>query len=219
MTSTSRVGESPTTTTSISRRDRARRYAGLLLATGICVASLAILPATAQAAKPVTARSLAQQRSTAHSAASTYCSKLPASTVSHIVGTTVSLFEAIAKGSTLECIHFGTGASVSRPEVVISMQSRIPASQLATRAKAEAKVAGESPKTVKLIFTSLPSVGPPAFAWTYQKSLNGGQIVGVANNKGTTGYGALVGGAAKNFGAAAGHVPAVEKLLALGMAA
>ena len=77
----------------------------------------------------------------------------------------------------------------------------------------------ESPKTVKVIFTSLPSVSPTAFAWTYQKSLNGGQIVGVANNKGTTGYGALVGGAAKNFGAAAGHVPAVEKLLALGMAA
>ncbi len=80
-------------------------------------------------------------------------------------------------------------------------------------------MAALAPKGVKLIFTSLSSVGKTAFSWTYSKALNGGQLVGIADNKGTTGYGAVVGGAAKTFGAAAGHVPVLERLLALDIAA
>jgi hypothetical protein len=49
--------------------------------------------------------------------------------------------------------------------------------------------------------------------------LNGGQLVGVANNKGTTGYGVALGGAAKTCGKAAKHVSTGEHLLAHDLAA
>ncbi len=215
MTSTFSAGASHIPMT-ISNRCRtwAWRSAGILLAAGSCALSLAIFPSTAEALQP----SATGPRSTV----STFCAHIPATMVSSIIGATVSLFEAVVKSNTLECIYFGKApASVTHPidEVVISKQPGIPASQLATRAKAEARVAAESPKGVKLIFTSLPSVGSTAFSWTYTKSLNGGQLVGVADNKGTTGYGVALGGAAKTFGAAAKHVPAAERLLALDIAA
>jgi len=216
MTSTSSRGRSQTETTiSIRRGIRARRSAGMLLAAGSCAASLLILPATAQSQQ-------SGRTATPGSAASNFCAKIPASKVSSTVGTTVSLLRAVLEQTTLECIYFGkTAASAAHPidEVVISMQPGIPASELATRAKAEARIAAESPKGVKLIFTSLPSVGPTAFSWTYAQSLNGGQLVGVADNKGTTGYGVALGGAAKTFGTAAAHVTVGERLLVLDMAA
>lgn len=153
---------------------------------------------------------------------STFCSHLPASEVSSTIGSTVYLYKAVLEKTTLECIYFGkVAASAAHPitEVVISKEPGIPAPQLATRAAAEARIAAESPKGVKVIFTSLPSVGPTAFSWTYTKALNGGQLVGIADNKGTTGYGVALGGAAKTFGTAAGHVPVGERLLALDIAA
>ena len=215
MTSTFSAGASHTPTTiSIRCRAWAWRSAGMLLAAGSCAVSLAIFPATAEALQP----SATGPRSTV----STFCAHIPATKVSSIVGTTVSLFEAVVKSNALECIYFGkVAASVAHPidEVVITKQPGIPASQLATRAKAEARIAAESPKGVKLIFTSLPSVGSTAFSWTYGEALNGGQLVGVADNKGTTGYGVALGGAAKTFGAAAGHVPVGERLLTLDIAA
>jgi len=215
MTSTSGAGSSHTAATiSIGRRTWARRSAGMLLAAGSCAVSLAVLPATAEAQLP--------GRSTPRSAVSTLCSHLPASKVSSIIGTRVSLLRAVREKTTLECIYLGKVAATAKhpiDEVVISKEPGIPASELSTRARAEARVAAESPKGVKLIFTSLPAVGPTAFSWTYAKSLNGGQLVGVANNKGTTGYGVALGGAAKTFGKAAGHVPAGEHLLALDLAA
>ncbi len=205
------------TTTSIRRGAWARRSTGVLLAVGGCAAILVVLPATAQA-------QVSGRISTPRSAASTFCQNknLSVSKVSSIVGTTVSLFQAVLEKTTLECIYFGkVAATVSHPidEVVISMQPSIPAAELATLAAAEARVAALAPKGVKLIFNSLPSVGKTAFSWTYSKALNGGQLVGIADNKGTTGYGAVVGGAAKTFGAAAGHVPVLERLLALDIAA
>jgi len=216
MTSTSSAGRSHSVTTiSIGRRTRARRSAGMLLAAGSCAASLVILPATAQG-QP------SGRTATPSSAASTFCAKIPAAKVSSTIGTTVSLEQAVLEKTTLECIYFGkTPASAAHPidEVVISMEPGIPASELATRAKAEARIAAESPKGVKLIFTSLPSVGSTAFSWTYGQALNGGQLVGVADNKGTTGYGVALGGAAKTFGTASGHVAIGEHLLALDMAA
>jgi hypothetical protein len=187
----------------------------MLLAAGSCAAPLLILPATAQA-QP------SGRTATPGSAVSSFCAKIPASKVSSTIGTTVSLSQAVLEKTTLECIYFGkTAASATHPidEVVISMQPGIPASELSTRARAEARVAAESPKGVKLIFAPLPSVGSTAFSWTYAQSLNGGQLVGVADNKGTTGYGVALGGAAKTFGAAAGHVAVGEHLLALDMAA
>ncbi len=215
MTNTSSALASRTASTlSIERRTRARRYAGLVLAAGSCVASLVMFPALAGAEQPATSRPL--------SAVSTFCAHLPASKVSSTIGSTVSLYEAVLEKTTLECIYLGkVAATAAHPidEVVISKEPGIPASQLATRAAAEARVAALAPKGVKLIFTSLPSVGPTAFSWTYTKALNGGQLVGVADNKGTTGYGVALGGAAKTFGTAAGHVPVGEHLLALDLAA
>jgi hypothetical protein len=213
--------------TAIRRRTGARRSVGILFAASSCVAALAILPATAQAqqhgtAGPLRAASaLAGHSSAPRSAVSTFCAHLPASTISKTLGATVTLLRAVLEKTTLECIYLGKVASVSHPidEVVISKQPGIPASQLATRAKAEARLAAMSPKGVKLIFTSLPSVGSTAFSWTYAKALNGGQLVGIADNKGTTGYGVALGGAAKTFGVAAKHVPVAERLLALGIAA
>ena len=206
MTRTSSAGPSHTAATiSIGRRTWARRSA----------VSLAVLPATAEGQLP-------GRISTPRSAVSTFCAHLPASKVSSIIGTTVSLFRAVLEKTTLECIYFGkVAASAKHPidEIVISKEPGIPAFELSTRARAEARVAAETPKGVKLIFTSLPALGPTAFSWTYTKSLNGGQLVGVANNKGTTGYGVALGGAAKTFGKAAGHVPAGEHLLALDLAA
>jgi hypothetical protein len=187
----------------------------MLLVAGSCAVSLAVLPATAEAQLP-------GRISTPRAAVSTFCSHLPASKVSSVIGTTVSLLRAVLERTTLECIYLGkVAASAKHPidEIVISKEPGIPAFELSTRARAEARVAAETPKGVKLIFTSLPALGPTAFSWTYTKSLNGGQLVGVANNKGTTGYGVALGGAAKTFGKAAGHVPAGEQLLALDLAA
>lgn len=216
MTSTSRAGSSHTAETiSSGRRIWALRSGGMLLAAGGCAVSLSVLPATAQAQPP-------GRISTPRSAVATFCSHLPASKVSSNIGTTVYLLRAVLEKTTLECIYFGkVPATAKHPidEVVISKEPGIPASEISTRARAEARVAAEAPKGVKLIFTSLPAVGPTAFSWTYAKSLNGGQLVGVANNKGSTGYGVALGGAAKTFGNAAGHVPAGEHLLALAQAA
>lgn len=230
MTSTSSVSASLTaTTTSNRRRAWVRRSGMILLAASSGVASLAVFSAGAQAlqlarAGPLRAASvLLGQNSTPPSAASTFCAHVQVSKVSSIVGTTVSLFETAVKNSNLECIYFGKSpASVSHPidEVVISTQPDIaPAKVPSTLAKAEAGIVADTPKGVKLILTPLRSVGPTAFSWTYAQAENGGQLVGIADYKGTTGYGAVVGGAAKTFGTAAGHVPVLEHLLALDMAA
>lgn len=215
MTSTSSTGSSRTAATiSIARWIRARRSGGMLLVAGSCAASLLILSATAQA-RP-------SGRTATPGSASSFCAKIPASKVSSAIGTTVSLSQAVLEKTTFECIYFGrTAASTAHPidEVVISMQPGIPASEVSTRTNAEARITALAPKGVKIVFTSLRSVGSTAFSWTYAESLNGGQIVGVADNKGTTGYGVALGGAAKTFGAAAGHVAVGEHLLALDMAA
>lgn len=215
MTSTSGTSRSNTATTiSIGRRTRTRRSVVMLLAACGCATFLVALPASSQARL--------SGRTATPSSAAAFCAKIPAARVSSTIGATVSLTQAVLEKTTLECIYFGkTAASATHPidEVVISMEPRIPASELSTRAKAEARVAAESPKDVKLIFTSLPSVGSTAFSWTYTQALNGGQLVGVADNKGTTAYGVVLGGPAKTFGTAAGHVTVGEHLLALDIAA
>jgi hypothetical protein len=123
--------------------------------------------------------------------------------------------------TTLECIYFGKVVSTSHPldEVVISDEPNIPKAEVATRSAAEATLAAKAPKGVKLLFTSESSVGSTAFTWTYSKSLNGGQLAGIANNKGTTGYGVAVGGAASKFGAASKYLSDLEHLLSLDTAA
>jgi hypothetical protein len=213
MTSTSSDDRSNTATAiSIGRGTNTRRYAGMMVA-ACCSASLLLLAATAQA-QP--------SGRTASPSASAFCAKIPAARVSSTLGTTVSLSQAVLEKTTLECIYLGEApASATHPidEVVISMEPGVPVSELSTRVKAEARVAAESPKDVKVIFTSLPTVGSTAFSWTYAEALNGGQLVGVADNKGSTAYGVALGGAAKTFGTAAGHVAVGERLLALDIAA
>jgi hypothetical protein len=209
------------TTTSIRHRARALWLAGAMLAASSCVASLAVLPAAAQARHETgsqrAASVLTGLSSTPHTAISAFCAHFPVSTVSSIVGAKERTFEAVIENSTYECIFLGTTAAGW--EVIISRRAGIPASELATLAAAEARVTAESGKGAKLIFTALPSIGKTAFSWTYAHSLNGGQLVGVADNIKTTGYGAAMGRGAKTFGTAASHVPVLERLLTLDMAA
>jgi hypothetical protein len=170
----------------------------------------------AVALAPVGAFGLRAHPPVAHpsSAVSTFCSHLPASTVSATMGLKVSLLRAVVEGSALECLYFGSGAGAG--EVVVSKRPGMPASEVATRAKAEATLAAESPKGVKITFASLPSVGPTAFSWAYQ--LNGGQLYGVSTSKGTTGYGVVLGGSPKTVVSRA-HLSDLEHLVALAMKA
>jgi len=209
------------TTTSIRHRARALWLAGAMLAASSCVASLAVLPAAAQARHETgsqrAASVLTGLSSTPHTAISAFCAHFSVKTVSSIVGAKEYIFEAVIENSTYECIFLGTTAAGW--EVIISRRAGIPASELATLAAAEARVTAESGKGAKLIFMALPSIGKTAFSWTYAHSLNGGQLVGVADNIKTTGYGAAMGRGAKTFGTAASHVPVLERLLTLDMAA
>lgn len=186
----------------------AQRLAGALVVAGSCVASLAIATAGAQTAR---AAAVAGRRSAPVSAASAFCAHFSASKVSSTIGGKVKLFEAVAKTPTsLECIFEGT------EEVVISRDTGIPAGELSTRAKAEARIKAQSPKGVKITFVSLASLGATAFSWTYE--LNGGQLLGVGDNNKTTAYGALIGGAPKLIGAQ-GRTAVVVNLIKLDIAA
>jgi hypothetical protein len=144
------------------------------------------------------------------SSVSSFCARLPASKVSSAVGAKVVLREATVSHGALECIYFGT------EEVVISMHPGLPASEVSSRTKAEQFLAGESPKGVKFTFGALSSIGPTAFSWTYV--LNGGRLVGVSNNKGTTGYGVVVGGSPALI-TVSKELPRLEHLLSLDEAA
>lgn len=175
-----------------------RRGAGLLLAAGACLTPVAAIFVPVQAATATQNRALL----TPHSAVSTYCAHLPASKVSSTVGATVSLREAIVVKTALECVYGGTVT------VLISKESSMPASELATLAKAEATAAAGFPKGTKLRFSPLPSLSPTAFSWT--TTINGGPFGGVANNKGTTGYGIELSGKLQ--------LSKLERLLALGIA-
>jgi hypothetical protein len=149
------------------------------------------------------------QAQTLPSSVAAFCAQLPAPRVNAILGTKDSLYEAvIVEKTAFECIYMGT------EEVVISRHPGMPSSELATRAKAEATIAAASPKGVK--FTSLPSLGPTAFSWTYD--IHGAQLTGVGDNKVTTGYGVLLGGEPQFVGAP-GRLSALERLLGLDMAA
>ena len=182
-----------------------------------------MLPAGAQAARQGTAAPQhattagTHQRSVPGSAISAFCAHFPVSKVSSIVGANEHLLEAVIKDTSYECIFFGTTAAGW--EVIISMRPIVPPGAISTLKQAEARVAAESAKGVGLVFTALASIGKTAFSWTYSKSLNGGQLVGVADNTKTTGYGAAMGRGAATFGKAAAHVPVLERLLSLDMAA
>ena len=223
MMSISSAGESHRdVTTSIRHRARARWFAGALLAASSCAASLVLLPATAQAQQHGTATLSATSARPARSSTpsltiAAFCAHFPVSTISSMVGAKEALLEAVISKGSYECIFMPT--NTSGWEVIISMKPGIPAAELATLAAAEARVAAESGKGAKLIFTSLPSIGKTAFSWTYAESVNGGQIVGVADNKGTTGYGTAMGRGATTFGKASAHVPVLERLLKMDMAA
>jgi hypothetical protein len=203
---------------SIRHRARARWLAGALLAASSCAACL-VLPATAQAQQhgPATlgaASALPARSSLPGTVLSAYCAHFTAAKISSAVGSTVVVLETkvekTAFGTTYECIFMG-----SVGEINISREPGIPASQLATRAKAEARVVAEAPKGVKFTFAPLASFGPTAFSWSYE--MNGGKAVGAADNKGTTGFGALLGGSPKTVGGA-GTTRIVDDLLTMDLA-
>jgi hypothetical protein len=205
----------------------ARLQVGLLVAVG-CTALLAAFPIAAQAQQsrlsttsPASA-GLVGRGYAPRSAASTFCGHISLSQVSKDVNNTLSLNEAVLEKTTLECIYFGkVVASSSHPitEVVISMEPNIPKDQISTRSEAEARLSAESRKGVKLVLTTQSSVSSTAFTWTYSKSLNGGQLAGIASAKGTTGYGVAFGGAASTFGAASKYLSDLEHVLSLDIAA
>ncbi len=222
MSTSSTAGPHKAAATSIRRGPRAWWLAGMLLAASGCAASLALLPTTAQAqqhgagsqhAAPV----LVGRRSAPGLTISAFCAHFPVKTVSSTVGANERLLEAVIENSSYECIFEPTTASGW--EVIISMTPKMPPAEVATLKAAEASLAARSPKGVKVLFTALPSLGPIAFSWTYTKPVNGGQLVGVVNNIKTTSYGAVMGRGAKTFGSAAAHVPVLERLLKLDMAA
>jgi hypothetical protein len=129
--------------------------------------------------------------------AAQWCSHLPASTISSIVGDPVRLAEAYEeKHTTVECIYDGA------VEVLVTKETGIPKADLATRAAAEKSIASGFPKGTKIKFSPLPELGSTAF--TFSVTENGGKFIGAGDNKGTTGYGALISGS-----------PAVSKLVRL----
>jgi hypothetical protein len=203
----------------LRRRSFARRSAAVLAVAGGLMAALSG-PATAQGqhgASALAASATGLSRSRPQSAAGAFCAHFSVSKVSSTVGTEVYLFNAVAKGRSLECEYYASKVGALPAQVVISRQTAIPASQLKTLKRAEARIKSMSPGGVKITFTALPKLGPTAFSWTY--TLHGGRLVAVANNKGTTGYGTLVGGNAKTFGNPSKRLGALERLLSFDMAA
>ncbi|MGO9963502.1 MAG: hypothetical protein ACLPUG_08765 [Acidimicrobiales bacterium] len=220
---TSSVGDSHSAVRTATRRGgRGRVAAGGMLAAAGLAASLAVMPAGAQAGQLGTPLSRAAsvragQGSVPVPGASAFCAHFPVAKVSSVVGANERLLEAVIENTSYECIFFGTTAAGW--EVIISMRPISPHGAIATLKQAEARVAAESAKGVVVVFTALPTIGKTAFSWTYAKPLNGGQLVGVADNTNTTGYGAAMGRAAATFGSAPAHLPVLERLLSLDMAA
>ena len=136
------------TTTSIRHKARALWLAGAMLAASSCVASLAVLPAAAQARHETgsqrAASVLTGLSSTPHTAISAFCAHFPVSTVSSIVGAKEYVFETVIENSTYECIFLGTTAKGW--EVIISRKTGIPPAELATLKAAEARLTAASPK-------------------------------------------------------------------------
>ena len=163
-----------------------RRNVGALLAAGACVAAF---PAAPQAASV--------------SPAAAYCSHLPASKIGPIVGGKAVFRGATSVKTALDC-EYTAGTAV----IVLLKETGIPASGLATLAKAEATALKGFPPGTKVKFSPLPALGKTSFSWT--ATIEGEQFGGVGENKGTTGYGAELSGKA--------DIPKLERLIALAIA-
>lgn len=174
------------TSTLRAMRRRSRDALGALAVAGACAVAL---PAATQASSS--------------SAAASYCAKLPASKVSSIVGSKASFKSPVIVKTTLEC-EYTAGASF----VLLLKEPGIPASGLATRAKAEATAQHGFPAGTKVHFSPAPTLGATAFSWS--ATINGLAFAGVGENKGTTGYGVEVSGKSS--------VSELEKLIALAIA-
>jgi hypothetical protein len=134
---------------------------------------------------------------------SAFCSRIPASKVSSIVGAAVVLKEAVVVKSVLECIY--EGAVI----VAVDKQPGIPAAKLASLAQAEATARTGFPAGTKVTFAALRSLGSTAFSWT--ATIDGAPFGGIGVNKGTTGYGVELSGKPR--------ISTDERLMQLGMAA
>jgi hypothetical protein len=174
-------------------RGRGFRFVRALLGAGFCFACA--LPTVAEASRTSAVASA--------SPVSVFCSHIPASKVSAIVGTAVVLKEAEVVKSTLECIY--EGAAI----VSIDKEPGIPASKLASLSAAEATAQSGFPAGTKVNFSPLPARGATAFSWT--ATIDGAPFGGIGVNKGTTGYGIELSGKPR--------ISTDEQLLQLGMAA
>ena len=164
-----------------------------LLAIGFCV--VCVLPSGVWAS--------GTSASVSASPVSVFCSHIPASNVSSIVGAPVVLKEAEVVKSTLECIY--EGAEI----VSIDKEPGIAASKLASLSAAEATARSGFPAGTKVVFSPLPARGSTAFSWT--ATIDGAPFGGIGVNKGTTGYGIELSGKPR--------ISTDEQLLQLGMAA
>ncbi len=169
-----------------ARHQRARSWRGgalsLLTASACAVAfsGVALLPS-------VGAAQLKAHLS--DSTASAFCAKMPASKVSSIVGSTLTLGEAVVQGTTLVCLYDGSSATVT-----LEKETGMAASGIATRKEAEAghkqlfyaSQPKPLPKGTTISFLPLDALGSTAFYW--KGVIEGIPYGGADAFKGTTGY-------------------------------
>jgi hypothetical protein len=129
---------------------------------------------------------------------------VPASAIASIVGGKAALRIAVAVKTVLECEYTAGTAFVD-----LMKEPGIPASGLATLAKAEATALKGFPPGTKVKFSALPALSKTSFSWT--ATIVGVQFAGVGENKGTTGYGSEMSGKP--------DIPKLERLIALAIAA
>lgn len=124
-----------------------------------------------------------------NSSASAFCAKMPASKVSSIVGSTVTLGEAVVQGAILVCLYDGSSTTVT-----LEKETGMAASGLSSLQKAEAghkklfyaSQPNPLPKGTTISFSPLAALGSNAFYWT--GVIEGTRYSGADAFKGTTGY-------------------------------
>jgi hypothetical protein len=123
------------------------------------------------------------------SSVSTFCAKMPASKVSSIVGSTLTLAEAVVQRGISVCLYNGATNTVT-----LEKEPNLPASQTGTRQGAEAahkKLFYASqptplPKGTTISFVPLAGLGNSAFYWNGM--IEGTSYSGADAFKGSTGY-------------------------------
>jgi hypothetical protein len=137
------------------------------------------------------------------SAAPAFCSRLTISTIESIVGGSVTLLETSDKGKIIACIFKGSAGTIS-----IETETGLSTASTSTLTGAEKAATANFPAGLKIMYGSVPSIGPTAYSWSAK--IYGTPYVGLNTNKGSTGYYIEMQGALK--------LPVLEKLIRFEMA-